>query len=59
MTQPAVSNAISELEDNAIIKIGSSITIANFILPEVIVDFEKIYNNTSTKVIVGNAGKIE
>lgn len=50
---------IKELEDNAIIKIGSSITIANFILPEVIVDFEKIYNNTPTKVIVGNARKIE
>lgn len=50
---------IKELEDNATIKIGSSITIANFILPEAIVKFEKIYRNTPTKVIVGNAGKIE
>lgn len=50
---------VKELEDNATIKIGSSITIANFILPKAIVDFEKIYKNTPTKVIVGNARKIE
>ncbi len=50
---------VKELEDNATIKIGSSITIANFILPEAIVQFEKIYKNTPTKVIVGNARRIE
>lgn len=50
---------VKELEDNATIKIGSSITIANFILPKAIVDFETIYNNTPTKIIIGNAGKIE
>ncbi len=50
---------VKELEDNAAIKIGSSITIANFILPKAIVDFEAIYKNTPTKVTIGNAGKIE
>ncbi|CBZ05263.1 LysR family transcriptional regulator [Clostridium botulinum] len=50
---------VKELEDNATIKIGSSITIANFILPKAIVDFETIHKNTPTKVIVGNARKIE
>ena len=50
---------VKELEDNATIKIGSSITIANFILPKAIVDFEKIYKNTPTKVTVGNARQIE
>lgn len=54
-----LEQSVKELEDNATIKIGSSITIANFILPKAIVDFETIYNNTPTKVIVGNAGKIE
>lgn len=50
---------IKELEENATIKIGSSITIANFILPKVIVEFETIYKSTPTKVIVGNARNIE
>lgn len=50
---------VKELEDNATIKIGSSITIANFILPKAIVDFETIYKNTPTKVIIGNARNIE
>lgn len=50
---------VRDLEDNATIKIGSSITIANFILPKAIVQFEKIYKNTPTKVIVGNARGIE
>jgi DNA-binding transcriptional LysR family regulator len=50
---------IIELEDNATIKIGSSITIANFILPKAIVEFEKVYKKTPTKVIVGNARNIE
>lgn len=50
---------VKELEDNATIKIGSSITIANFILPKAIVDFETIYKNTPTKITVGNAEKIE
>ncbi|NLY46914.1 MAG: LysR family transcriptional regulator [Tissierella sp.] len=50
---------VKGLEDNATIKVGSSITIANFILPKAIVEFEKNYNNTPIKVMVGNAGKIE
>lgn len=50
---------VKELEENATIRIGSSITIANFILPKSIVEFETMYKNTPTKVIVGNAGKIE
>lgn len=54
-----LEQSVKELEDDATIKIGSSITIANFILPKAIVDFEKVYKSTPTKVIVGNAGKIE
>lgn len=54
-----LERGVKELEDNAAINIGSSITIANFILPKAIVDFETIYKNTPTKVIVANAGKIE
>lgn len=50
---------VKELQDNSTIKIGSSITIANFILPKAIVDFQTIYKSTPTKVIVGNARKIE
>ena len=50
---------VKELEENATIKIGSSITIANFILPKAIVDFETIYKNTPTKITIGNAEKIE
>ena len=48
-----------ELEDNATIKIGSSITIASFILPKVIANFEAVCKNTSTKVIIDNARNIE
>lgn len=48
-----------ELEVNATIKIGSSITIANFILPKVIKKFEAVYNNTPTKIIIDNAKEIE
>lgn|SRR5699024_4070879 len=48
-----------ELEEHAKIKIGSSITIANFILPKKIIEFEKIYNNIPLEVIVENAWKIE
>ncbi|WP_027632070.1 LysR family transcriptional regulator [Clostridium hydrogeniformans] len=105
MTQPAVSNAISELEDylgiclfdrisrrlylnetgklflektiklldlyddlekntkelemNATIKIGSSITIANFLLPKVIEKFETVHKNTPTKIIIDNAREVE
>lgn len=50
---------VKELEEDATIKIGSSITIANFILPKAIVDFETIYKNTPIKVIIGNAKNIE
>ena len=48
-----------ELEDNATIKIGSSITIANFILPKAIANFETVCKNTPTKVIIDNARNIE
>lgn len=48
-----------ELEDNATIKIGSSITIANFILPKAIAKFETICKNTPIKVIIDNARNIE
>lgn len=48
-----------ELEDNAAVKIGSSITIANFILPKIIAEFENVYDSTPITVIVDNAGKIE
>lgn len=48
-----------ELEENATIKIGSSITIANFILPGAIAEFESICKNTPTKIVVENARSIE
>lgn len=48
-----------ELEDNATIKIGSSITIANFILPKAITNFERACMNTPIKVIIDNARNIE
>lgn len=48
-----------ELEENATIKIGSSITIANFILPQAIAEFELLRKNTPTKIIVENARNIE
>lgn len=48
-----------ELEDNSTIKIGSSITIANFILPKAIANFETFCKNTPTKVIIDNARNIE
>lgn len=48
-----------ELEESATIKIGSSITIANFILPQVIAKFETICKNTPAKVIVENARNVE
>ncbi|MHB1154971.1 MAG: LysR substrate-binding domain-containing protein [Eubacteriales bacterium] len=48
-----------ELEENATIKIGSSITIANFILPRAIAEFELICKNTPTRIVVENARNIE
>lgn len=54
-----LEQSVKELEDNAMIKIGSSITIANFILPKSIVEFEKLYQHTPIEVTVGNAVKIE
>ncbi len=50
---------VKELEIIATIKIGSSITIANFILPRIIKEFEAICKNTSTKIIIDNAREIE
>ena len=48
-----------KIEDHAKIKIGSSITIANFILPGKIIEFEQLYENTPLEVTVENAWKIE
>lgn len=48
-----------ELEDKATIRIGSSITIANFLLPKIIEKFEIVYKNTPTKIMIDNAREIE
>ncbi len=50
---------VKEFEDIAAINIGSSITIANFILPKVVEDFEVSYKKTPIKVVVDNAKNIE
>lgn len=50
---------IKELEDSALIKIGSCITIANFELPNIIKSFEKICKGTPLKIVVDNARSIE
>lgn len=47
------------LDKKALIKVGSSITIANFILPKAILEFEKLYPNIRVKVMVANARDIE
>lgn len=46
------------LEENATIKIGSSISIANFILPQALHKYEKICPNTPVNVTVENAQSI-
>ncbi|HHX69366.1 MAG TPA: LysR family transcriptional regulator [Gallicola sp.] len=48
-----------EILGNAMIKIGSSITIATFILPVAIAEFEINFKNVPTRVVVDNASKIE
>lgn len=48
-----------KLEEGSMLKIGSSITIANFVLPQVMVAFEKSCRNTPARVIVENARSIE
>lgn len=50
---------IQKLEENATIKIGSSITIASFILPKVISKFKTICKDTPINITVDNARKIE
>lgn len=50
---------IKELEEKALIKIGSSITIGNYILPKAIKKFKTSHVNTPTKVIIENALTIE
>ncbi|NLY21603.1 MAG: LysR family transcriptional regulator [Tissierellia bacterium] len=50
---------IKKLEENATIKIGSSITIANFILPKLIYKFKTICKDTPINITVDNARKIE
>lgn len=52
-------NEIKDLEKSVRIKIGSSITIANYILPKAIAEFERVYNSTPISVSVANAEKIE
>lgn len=47
------------LEENATLKIGSSITITNFILPLSLLEFEEACNQTPIKVSVDNARTIE
>ena len=47
------------LEENAVLKIGSSITIANFILPQAMAKFKTACKNTPTRVVVENARTIE
>lgn len=54
-----LENSIDDLEDMSLIKIGSSITIATFILPRAILDFEKEYKNIPINVMVSNALEIE
>jgi DNA-binding transcriptional LysR family regulator len=48
-----------ELVTSALIKIGSSITIANFILPGALSRFETFCPQTPTRIIVENARNIE
>lgn len=48
-----------ELEESAAIKIGSSISIASFILPQIMVQFGNACGNTPTNIIVENARTIE
>lgn len=50
---------VKKLEENATIKIGSSITIANFILPKIISKFKIICKDTPINITVDNARKIE
>ena len=47
------------LEENATLRIGSSITIANFILPKSLVEFEISSNKVPIKVSIDNAKNIE
>lgn len=47
------------LEENATLRIGSSITIANFILPQSLLEFEINCNQTPIKVSIDNAKNIE
>lgn len=54
-----LEQSVKDLEDHAKIKIGSSITIANFILPKKLIEFEQIYKNIPVEVTVENAWKIE
>lgn len=48
-----------ELDKLAALRIGSSITIANFILPDVMKTFHRECPDTPASVIVDNAGEIE
>ena len=47
------------LEENATIKIGSSISIARYILPQALDKFGQVCKNTPTNIIVENAQTIE
>lgn len=47
------------LEESAMLKIGSSITIANFILPQSLLEFEVSCSQTPIRVTVDNARNIE
>lgn len=54
-----LEEGIKEIEENAVIKIGSSITIASFILPQVISKFKSLCKDTPINITVDNARKIE
>ena len=55
----ALEKDIKELEENAVIKLGSCITIANFQLPRIVRSFEEECPKTPIRVIVDNARSIE
>ena len=49
----------SHLEERAALRVGSSITIANYILPKVVKRFQERYPDTSVRVQVDNARAVE
>lgn len=54
-----LQEGLSDLKQYTPIRIGSSITIANFWLSDIIKNFENIYKNISLKITIDNAKEIE